>query len=310
MSARAVARGALLALLGLTSACVSAGGGRFGSQRRALEAQRPGGFETDLATDVISTAGMFLAGVLVDREKGEWDRVPPCAGARRRPTLEDERRFAALAPHGGTCDASAVPGIDRPVTGFAWEAARPLSDVALLTMIALPYGVSAADTGFNDIPAASFGIDALIITQTLSANLLGTALLKVLVRRARPLTYNPLFDKRDRFDGDARLSFPSGHSSMAFAAASTTAIMLLKRYPGRAGAHLGVAGAYLGATTVAALRVAAGKHFFTDVLAGAALGTFIGLAIPLGHSTSGETAAASAGQNRGALPIFSVGGAF
>lgn len=300
---------ALLVLLG-SVACASAPAGPIAHRSQALNAVRPGGFDSAVATDVISTAGMFLAGVLVDREKTEWDRVSPCEGARRAPTNADEVAYGRLAPSGGTCDPARVPWFDRPVTRLGWAPARKLSDVLLLGMLALPYGVSAADTGFNRVPAQNFGVDALIISQTLSADLLATALLKVMVRRARPLTYNPEFDKAVRFDGDARLSFPSGHASMAFAAASTASVMLLKRYPGRLGAQLGVAGAYLGASTVATLRVLGGKHFISDVLAGAALGTLIGLVIPLGHASSGETEAASVGQNQGAVPIIQIGGAF
>lgn len=305
---RALAVVACAALI--CSACASAPRAGLGTRRQGLQAVRPGGFDSDVATDVLSTAGMFLAGVLVDREKLDWDRVSPCEGPRRAPNAEDELRFSRLDGRGGTCDPRQVPQIDRWVTRQNWSPARRLSDVLLLGMLALPFGVSAADTGFNDVPADNFGVDALIIGQTLSADLLITALLKVMVRRARPLTYNPDFDKAVRFGGDARLSFPSGHASMAFAAASVTAVMLTKRYPGQTAAHLGVVGAYLGASSVAALRVVGGKHFLTDVIAGAALGTLVGLTIPLGHAASGETSGAEAGQNQGALPIFSLGGTF
>ena len=41
--------------------------------------------------------------------------------------------------------------------------------------------------------------------------------------------------------------------------------------------------AILGGTTVAALRAAAGRHFPTDVLTGAVVGSAVGLAVPALH---------------------------
>lgn len=269
-----------------------------------------GAFESDLAVDTLSTAGMLAVGILVDREKYGWHEVSPCHGDKRAATRADQAQFAGLSPQEGTCEVSRVPALDRPVTTLKWDAARPMSDVGLLSMLAMPFAVSAIHTGVQGVPSENFGIDGLVITQTLSATLMATALMKVMVARARPLTYNPDFDKAVRYSGDARLSFPSGHSALAFSAASATAVMLLRRYPGGRGAYLGTLGAYLGATSVATLRVLAGKHFITDVLAGAALGTVIGLAIPLAHVNEGETEPTGLGQNRSTVPVLGFGGAF
>ena len=62
-------------------------------------------------------------------------------------------------------------------------------------------------------------------------------------------------------------SFPSGHSALAFASATT----LYKRY----GWELGVP-AYALATLTASARVAATKHHWYDALAGAAIGSSSG----------------------------------
>lgn len=81
-----------------------------------------------------------------------------------------------------------------------------------------------------------------------------TDTLKVIVGRTRP-------------DGSA-LSFPSGHSTVAFA----TAVVLAHRWPRWRWAFYG------GALAVAASRVVRLRHFPSDVLAGGAIGLVFGMA--------------------------------
>lgn len=89
---------------------------------------------------------------------------------------------------------------------------------------------------------------------------------KVLVRRRRP-------------DLSDLLSFPSGHTSMAFCAAT-----LIAR---DAGPALGVP-AYGVAFLTGFSRVESGRHFVSDVLAGAALGTAVATAVDALHFGDGS----------------------
>lgn len=73
-----------------------------------------------------------------------------------------------------------------------------------------------------------------------------------------------------RPDGSDRRSFPSGHTSMAFAAASS---ILERRGPAEGIPALAVA------SFVGVARVEARKHHWQDVFAGAAIGTASGLLI-------------------------------
>jgi undecaprenyl-diphosphatase len=83
-------------------------------------------------------------------------------------------------------------------------------------------------------------------------------------QRRRPPEAIPSF--RSVINASDRFSFPSGHTSGAFALATLTAL----HYGGLAGAL------YLWAAAVGVSRVVLGVHFPTDILAGALLGTAIG----------------------------------
>ena len=90
----------------------------------------------------------------------------------------------------------------------------------------------------------------------------------------------PLVNRTIRGD----LTFPSGHATGMFALAATCAVLLLDP-PGHrvsAAVRLLLASlALLAATTVALAMVARSSHYFTDAVAGAALGTGVVLACAL-----------------------------
>ena len=105
------------------------------------------------------------------------------------------------------------------------------------------------------IDAGKALIGSQIITQ------IATSALKFAVRRRRP-------------DGSERTSFPSGHASASFALASTIDSL----YGHKIGIPL-----HAFAGFVAFTRLSDNKHFASDVLFGAALGTSIGMATAKVH---------------------------
>jgi len=100
---------------------------------------------------------------------------------------------------------------------------------------------------------------------------LDTEAFKYIFGRERPFTG----DRRGRFF-QSGTSFPSQHSAIAFAIASVIA----HEYPGPLTQFL----AYGMATGISAARFAGQQHFFTDLLAGGALGWYLGRQIYRAHS--------------------------
>lgn len=88
-----------------------------------------------------------------------------------------------------------------------------------------------------------------------------TFVLKELIHERRP-------------DGSDNKSFPSGHTSVSFAAAAT----LEKRYGWKAGLPALVVASFVGLA-----RVQADKHYVHDVVAGAAIGSISGLLLTSRH---------------------------
>ncbi|MGB6121102.1 MAG: phosphatase PAP2 family protein, partial [Bacteroidota bacterium] len=100
--------------------------------------------------------------------------------------------------------------------------------------------------------------------------------------------YNENVPVEEKLHTNAKRSFFSGHTTISF----SSAVFLSKVYgdyfpdskwkPYIWGVSLGIAAA------VGYLRIAAGKHFLTDVLVGALVGGAIGYLIPKIHETSGN----------------------
>jgi hypothetical protein len=238
-------------------------------------------FEVDVAVDLTTTMSLVATTFLLQLEVPELGGSSPC---------------------GGPCDPRTVNSMDRWVIEYESPLARTMSDVVGAAMLVLPL-----------VSIFEYPEDSLIAGQALAATLLVTQTLKIMIQRPRPLAYNPSFPEEERFEGDARLSMPSGHTSITFASATAFAVPWFTRHNGLL-SFAGVAAAYSAASFVAVMRILGGKHFITDVLAGAAIGIGVGLVVTLAHQVAdpGETAALDPVQNsRGLAPMtFGFGGGF
>ena len=109
------------------------------------------------------------------------------------------------------------------------------------------------------------------------------AMIKTFVFRPRPYMYFDNYPQKYVDSGDWCNSFPSGHTTMAFAAAGFTSFVFGTYFPRSLWNIPVVLSSYAIAGTIAALRMLSGNHFATDVIVGACIGTVIGIGVPLLH---------------------------
>ena len=131
---------------------------------------------------------------------------------------------------------------------------------------------------FEDSPRASaVAIDGF--TSSLIATGIIAPVLKYSVGRARPVNTDRTFQFKP-FSGGA--SFPSGHTTQAFAVASVIAADYSETWVKIV--------AYGCASLVGASRIEQNAHFTSDVVAGAIIGTLVGRSVAAHNSTSKPSA--------------------
>jgi membrane-associated phospholipid phosphatase len=222
--------------------------------------------------------------------------APSLAAAQQRRSAEDEgplvsRGDAAVAA-GFLVGSAALWPVDRYLAAriqdstvqavrFAKKAATGFNTLArpgtlVISGALFAAGAATGNDGMRQV--GRHGAEAVVLAEILTRGV------KVIAGRARP---NVNLDAPHDFElgrgwGDNRYqSFFSGHASDAFAAATVFTAETARRNPGwewPVGAVL-----YGGAALVGVSRMYDNKHWATDVLAGAALGTFVGLQVVRWH---------------------------
>jgi membrane-associated phospholipid phosphatase len=173
------------------------------------------------------------------------------------------------------CDISAVNRFDRravrpPISGLG-----PLSYALEIAAIAAPAAIALRDRGFSRELAA----DLLVYTEAFALNSALNIAAKTLVQRPTPLLYlglDPLLARK----ASSYRSFYSGHTAQIANALVANAVM--SRLRGRTRAWPWACAA-VGTAVMGAARVGAGKHFYSDVCAGALVGAMVGALVPLLH---------------------------
>jgi PAP2 superfamily len=178
-------------------------------------------------------------------------------------------------PSCAPCNPADLPGIDRWVVGADSKVARRSSDVLLIGM----GGVASFVAAHGRSPQQARG-NLAVIANSISWTSASTSWLKVAFRRKRPVLYTS-GAAAVAGDVDNQRSFPSGHTSVAFAVATSYLVLANREHlPHRTRNAILL---YGGATSISALRLAGGSHFPTDVVAGAVLGTGIGWLVAAVH---------------------------
>jgi undecaprenyl-diphosphatase len=229
-------------------------------------------FELDPVTDsVLITVGFGFAGIL-GLVLGTGEIKPPQPG-----------------------DPAALLPIDRTaVTQKVDKNANTLSDIGLYAAI----GFAVLDpvlSGLRDGWDATL-VDALMYAQSISLSLAFTDVVKIAVRRPRPVDYINCPNTMDQAmpppgcnSTDLGLSFFSGHAAIVSSIGATATYLAFARTSiksPRPWLTLGVATALT--SFVAVERVRSGNHFPTDVIAGALSGAAIGMLIPHLHRHKNE----------------------
>jgi undecaprenyl-diphosphatase len=207
--------------------------------------------------------------------RASWADVAAVSGSGLIALLPGALKLPKGPPSCAPCDPSTLPGIDRWVVGKNSAFDRNGSTVLLLGVGGVATYLSAHDQS----PAQVRG-NLAVLANSISWTAASTEWLKVLVRRKRPVLYTS-GAVAAASAADNQRSFPSGHTSVAFAVATSYLVMANREHlPHRTRNAMLL---YGGATGVGVLRMTAGSHFTTDVLAGAALGAGIGWLVATVH---------------------------
>jgi membrane-associated phospholipid phosphatase len=185
------------------------------------------------------------------------------------------------------CSPSSLNGLDRPVTRWRFDSAAQVSDGLVVGIPAAAVFVSAL------IDVRRWGWrgaaeDLLLVAEAMALAGMVQQITAMAVRRPRPYMYraDTMADERD---ADAGMSFFSGHTTAAFAAATAFATTYSIRRPRSTLRPLVWILSLGAASAVPVLRVASGRHFWSDVLVGAAVGSAFGVLVPHLHRRTGAS---------------------
>lgn len=163
-------------------------------------------------------------------------------------------------------DRNDINFIDRATMNEYNSTIATVSDAFLFWSIASPVVFNYQQFANSWTIPVMYG-EALLATSAI------TYLVKKIVKRPRPFNYYKNTPKSQLESFDSQLSFFSGHSSLSFSSAVFNSIIFEKYNPNSEYKNLVWAISLISAATTATLRVLAGKHFFSDVVVGAVVGS-------------------------------------
>ena len=176
-------------------------------------------------------------------------------------------------------DKDDVNALDRIFMNSYSKKLDRAGDISLVAAMAAPAVLLATDKS-EWLTVGVMYAETLLIANGIKE------LTKLCVTRARPyMYYDPsTYPEDDLEDGDFANSFPSGHSTMAFAGATFASYTFSKYFPESPYRYAVTGGSYALALATAALRIKSGNHFMTDVLTGAVIGSATGFLVPWLHT--------------------------
>jgi len=157
------------------------------------------------------------------------------------------------------------------------------SNIILAPAMISPFAFLLNDKTRDDfiVLGAMYG-ESLLITNGLSM------IVKDMAQRKRPFVYNPDASYKDKKKKDAVLSFYSGHTANAFNSAVFVGTVFSDYYPQSKWRYAVWGTTLLAASATGYLRYYSGKHYPTDIIAGAIIGAIAGWGIPALHRKGDE----------------------
>ncbi len=182
-------------------------------------------------------------------------------------------------------DRSDISAFDQKAT-FHWStSAGRLSDVTLAGNVAvlglLSLGTKPMRQDFKTV--------AVMYIETIALANGFERTVKAITQRNRPFVYNAAAPLDEKLTRDARQSFFSGHATSAFATAVFTGEVFRHYFPHSRLKPVVWVGALGLASATCVFRYEAGKHYPTDLLAGAAFGSLVGWGIPKLHEVKNQS---------------------
>lgn len=174
---------------------------------------------------------------------------------------------------------SSLNSLDRRVLGMRSAAAHRAADITVAVLLVLPH-VANAVVG----PRGAWFEDAVISTESVLLAQALTQITKAAVGRSAPLVYDENVPLDVRTGRDAVRSFWSGHTATAFSAATSFAVSYWLRNPHDPWRWVVLATLESAALCVGLLKIRAGYHWPTDIVAGALAGASVGVLVPMLHT--------------------------
>lgn len=171
-----------------------------------------------------------------------------------------------------------VNAFDRPATYNYSETASNVSDIGVLVCSTLPLTLFISSKVRSDF--VTFGVMYL---QAFGFAAALPQVSKGSFKRSRPYVYNENVPLGKKGSVQSRLAFFSGHTTHAFALAVFFATTYSDYFSNSRLKPFVWGGSLALASVVGYARISAGKHYRTDVLVGAAVGSAIGYFIPKLH---------------------------
>jgi lipoprotein signal peptidase len=238
--------------------------------------------------------------------------------------LAVKARLAPRAPYWDDRDtngADILAPLDRLATRLRWENPRTaglISDGGLALSMTSALGVTAGAGAFDHDTPAHLAENAIIVLEAMSTAMAMNQVTKFFAGRQRPCAHFGLDKDRPCFsDGsDNNLSSFSGHATFTTSLAVASGMVATMRGY-RLAPLVWTSGAVIAVST-SYLRLAADKHYLSDVVTGTVIGVAVGFFVPyLFHGPRTEAlsakdaragSAASSLASPSSAPLFSVSG--